>query len=502
MKNSDMMRWLAVIMICGQFFVTPAHGEEGRRSERCDFFHIVSVPDQVTTESSLELQVIAENVDPALTFGHPVVADSRGRVLAMDLRQLKWPGTKDGSVSVHAVKLPLDISGSHVFKVHCGTKQLEYSIQKKDRLTTRVSKDPEEFVSHLRSALKDSGIDKVEIDYDEPALNRLMHNIGAGITGSRNSWLTIHPAPGRHVFWNRQSGTPTVRPKADYLHLHGIVFGNDQSDGGGGQLYLEPGQSFWASKVKFVGKYKQDWPKSVPMTSEFLPDIRVHPKEGQRVFLTECSWDGTASIAATSRVQLGRDLTFRSHRGDYNNFGKVFLNAVAENAAPVRNKANTDSLHNDGFQIWGSARDIVFKGLKVVSPQVAASLQPFLLDRTHSPIYENILIDSIIIEGAERSTLKSQIAGVLIDSRVSNIVTPLQSLTLRQDFKEPNGAFAPHNAYFHQIDAAMVEHYAPGKGKMFKPANSGRWRDISDELSALPMLSGAHFSDVRVKTIP
>jgi hypothetical protein len=145
------------------------------------------------------------------------------------------------------------------------------------------------------------------------------------------------------------------------------------------------------------------------MTAVYQPDVRVFAEEGQKVYFTDCLWDGTAATAATSSVALARDLRFVSHRGDFNNFGKVFLNVLAQNISTIRNSAGSDYLHNDGFQIWGRASDIVFMGFRVISPNIPAELQPFLFDRTFSPDYSRILVDTVIVEGAPPNVLRAPI---------------------------------------------------------------------------------------------
>lgn len=467
-----------------------------------DFFHLVVVPDQTVTAETFEVQVIAEHIDPRDIEIAPIAIDGYGKSRQMALKTLKWPGTADDSVTVYSIILPLVKNQVNTIKVTSGAKALAFLVRHKSVLQIRSASSPIELVKHIKAAISDPMIDVVLIDYDEVDLGRIVHNIGSNILNSRMTWLTIKPAPGRKAAWTRNSGAPLSRPKVDFLHINGVTFGSDTSDGGGGQFYTETSHRIWLSEVEFRAKYKRIWQKTNPMTANYLPDIRVFASERQKVYLTDCLWDGTASTAATSSAQLARDLRFISHRGDFNNFGKVFLNALAEDVFPVRNSADTDFLHNDGFQVWGSTSDLVFKGFKVTSPNIAAELQPFLFDRTYIPNYSNILVDSLIIQGALPSVLRAQLAGNLSDSRVSNISFPHQSMNIRQDFTEINGAFSPKNffvdnAHLRSIGYVARTHLAAKEyGIHTRPTN------VSKDLNENPMLSGAIFSNIRITARP
>jgi hypothetical protein len=250
--------------------------------------------------------------------------------------------------------------------------------------------------------------------------------------------------------------------------------------------------------MEFRGKYKYTWNKSVPMTADNLPDVRTSLTEKQKVYLTDCLWDGTASVAATSYVELARDLRFNSHRGDLNNFGKVVLNLYGQDIETVRNSTNTDSLHNDTFQIWGNVEtnNLVFKGLKIVSPNVSADIQPLFLDSTFTPDYQNILVDTIQIVGAAPGTiLQAQIAGHLTNSRISNISFPNQDIALRYDFTIPNGALNSTNVYISNMDVKKVLYVAPAGSTSIIYGNSS---DISNVLNANSALSGISFTNIMV----
>jgi hypothetical protein len=467
-----------------------------------DFFHLVVVPNQTVTTETFEVQVIAEHIDPRDIEIAPIAIDGYGKSRQMALKTLKWPGTTDDSVAVYSVIVPLVTNQENTIKVTSGARALAFLVRHKSVLQTRSASSPTELAQLIKAAISDPMIDVVLIDYDEVDLGRSIHNIGRNIVNNRRTWLTIKPVSGRKVTWARNSGTPISRPKVDFLHISGVSFGSDTSDGGGGQFYTETGHRIWLSEVEFRAKYKRAWPKTTPMTANYLSDIRVFASEGQKVFFTDCLWDGTASTTATSSAQLARDLRFKSHRGDFNNFGKVFLNALAEDVFPVRNSDNTDFLHNDGFQVWGNTSGLIFKGFKVTSPNIAAELQPFLFDRTFIPNYSNILVDSLIIQGAVPSVLRAQLAGNLSDSRVSNISFPHQSMNIRQDFTETNGAFSPNNffvdnAHLKSIGYVARTHRATKEyGIHTSPTN------VSKDLNENPMLSGAIFSNIKVTARP
>lgn len=473
-----------------------------------DFFQLAIVPNQTVNTATFEVQAIAENINPTTFPSAPQVVDGSGTSHAMALKTLKWPGTVDDSVSIYAAVIPLVVDQTNSIKVVSGTKEISFSIKHKSTLSVLSATNATALVTHIKTAMTDPSIDVVEIDYDELDLGTAIHdagrNSGTNIVSTRTTWLTVRPATTRTVTWVRNTGVAAAaRPMVDFLHLDQVTFGSDTSDGAAGQFHIEAGKNAWLSNVKFLGKYKSNWPKATPMTPvNYVADVRVLISEGQKVYFTDCLWDGTASTSATIAVQLARDLRFNSHRGDINNFGKVFLNAIAQDMTPVRNAANNDYLHNDGFQIFGNAgtSDLIFKGLKITSPNIAADLQPFLLDRTYTPNYSGILMDSVTIAGAG-TTLKAQLAGTISNSRISNFSFPGQSVTLRQDFADPNGAFSPSNVHIHNFDIKAVEYIpATGTGTTYSIANANiaNPADISNELNAIPGLSGAIFSNMKL----
>lgn len=470
------------------------------RPTTSDFFQLAVVPDQTVSTPTFEVQVIAENVDPNRAPTPPVVVDGAGVSSAMSLVTLKWPGTTENSIQVYSKAVPLIQDQINNIKVTSGSKEISFSVRHKSAKSVLTASNGTELASFIKTAISDPTVDVVEINYDEPDLGGIIHNIGNGVANNRTTWLTVRPAPTRLVSWARNTATPTRRPMVDFLNLSGIIFGADSSDGGGGQLYIEALHRIWLSGVEFRAKYKFSWPKTTKMTANYLADLRILESEGQKAYFTDCLWDGTASTVATTSVQLARDLRFNSHRGDYNNFGKVFLNVLAQDASPIVNAAGTDSLHNDGFQIWGNVgtNGIVFKGFKVVSPNVGAELQPFLFDRTFTPNYSNILLDSIAITGAPATTLKAQLAGAMRDSRISNLSFTDQSMTIRQDFVEPNGAFSPGNVRIHNLNARAVEYFGVGTSRTYSFGTVSNPADISTDLNAVSALAGATFSNIRL----
>ena len=225
------------------------------------------------------------------------------------------------------------------------------------------------------------------------------------------------------------------------------------------------------------------------------------------VYVTDCLWDGTATEAATAAVQPGRDLRFDSHRGDLNQFGKVVLNLYARAIDTVRIPAGADGLHNDGFQSWGNAGTdgLVFKGLEIVSPHVAANIQPFLLDMTAASDYSRVLMDSVTaVESAPDTVLTAQVARELSTSRLSNCSFQNQHMAFRQDFAELNGAFHPTSVYLSNLEAKSVSYLAPAGGTSITHdyRGVGDANDVSPESSATPGLSGVSFTKIVVSSGP
>ena len=140
---------------------------------------------------------------------------------------------------------------------------------------------------------------------------------------------------------------------------------------------------------------------------------------------------------------------------------------------------------------------MVFKGLKIISPNIGADLQPFLFDRQLVPNYSSILLDSIIIEGAV-TTLRAQFAGIIANSRISNLSFPSQDITLRKDFTEPNGAFSPTNVRIHNLDLQRVQYVDPPNSFTYTSVNVASPLNAAPELNANPGLSGATFSNIKL----
>jgi hypothetical protein len=466
-----------------------------------DFFHLAVVPDQTVTSATFEVQLIAENINPTTPPSAPQVTDHAGVTHVATLKTLKWPGTAVDSVAVYSAIIPLTANTNNNIQAVSGTKVISFSIRHKAALNSLTATNAGELRTHILTGNTDATVDVVEIDYNEPDLGGAIDNVNAANTAStRTTWLTIRPAVGRVVSWDRNHpgiNNTSRRPKVNFLKFNGIVIGSDTADGGGYQVYVENNHRIWMDGVEFRAKYKRTWLKTTPVSEDSIADVRVVPGVGIKAYFTDCLWDGTATTVATSYVQLARDLRFNSHRGDYNNFGTVFLNAIAEDAQPARNKADTDDLHNDGFQIWGPVSSVVFKGLRVTSPNVPAELQPFLLDRTFTPNYSYVLLDAILVEGAAASSLKAQLAGVIANSRVSNLSFPAQSMTIRQDFGGASEAFAPTNVQVRNLSTDKVEYLSPTHPAGSQTLDAAA-PDVSSTLNAIPGLSGATFTAIQL----
>jgi ribosomal protein L7Ae-like RNA K-turn-binding protein len=480
----------------------------GSDTPAADFFQLAIVPNQTVSARSFEVQVIAELLNPnAGTLTPPNIIDGSGGSHAMAPKVLKWPGTAEDSVTIWSATIPMVSDQVNNIKVVSGTKELPFSIRHKSALSVLTASNATQLVSDIKAAITDPTIDVIQVAYNEPDLGSAINGVGNNMTSARSTWLTIKPAAGSTISWVRDSPALLGRPMVDFLHLSTVTFGSDTSDGGGGMYYVEPNHHVWLSEMEFRGKYKYTWGKNTPETADNVPDIRTSLTEGQKVYLTDCLWDGGGSTAATSHVQLGRDLRFNSFRGDLNNFGKVILNLYGQDIETVRNSTNTDFLHNDGFQIWGNTEtsNLVFKGLKIVSPNVPADIQPFLLDSTFAPDYSYVLMDSVTIEGAAPGTvLRAQVAGKISNSRISNYSFPNQHLTLRYDFAGTNSALNPTNVYIANMDVNKVLYVAPAGGTsiIYDYQIVNNTNNISSELSANPVLSGVSFSNIKVSSVP
>jgi ribosomal protein L7Ae-like RNA K-turn-binding protein len=477
-----------------------------------DFFQLAIVPNQTVSASTFEVQAIAELFNPnAGTLVPPSVIDGSGNSHAMAPKVLKWPGTAEDSVTIWSATIPLVSDQVNNIKVVSGTKELPFAIRHKSALSVLTASNPTQLVNDIKAAITDPSIDVIQVAYDEPnlgsAINGVGENGGVRITNNRTTWLTIKPATGNTISWVRDSGAPLARPHVDLLHISNVTFGSDISDEGGGTFYVEANHRAWVSEIEFRGQYKSSWSKTTRQTAVTVPDVRTSLTEGQKVYFTDCLWDGTATDAATSSAELARDLRLNSHRGDLNDFGKVVLNLYAQDIETIRNAGDTDYLHNDGFQIWGNVgtSNLVFKGLKIVSPHVPSDIQPFLLDRSFTPDYQNVLLDSLLIVGAAPGTiLQAQIAGHLTNSRISNLSFPNQNLTLRYDFTDPNGAFLPTNVFISNLEVKKVLYVAPAGGTSitYDYQSVNNTNNISSELSANPVLSGVTFTNIKVLSGP
>lgn len=503
---------LLAVLVLGCFLSSCGAGGEVAKSPppivpianqgTADFFFLVIVPNQSVTTGAIEVQVIAESVSGA-PVSAPKVVDHTGTQHSMTFKQLTWPRTSVASVVVFSATVPLSPDQINNLKALSGTREIPFSIRHRSALDIRVATNSTDLASLIKAAIVTPDIDVVEADYDEPDLGAVVNNLGNGVTNLRTTWLTVRPAVGRSMRWNRDSGTPMRRPMIDLINIHGVVFGGDASDGGGGDYYTELNHRVWVSESEFRAKYKASWPKESKLTAAYKTDVRSLATEGQKIYFTDCLWDGTASIAATSSVELARDLRFVSHRGDFNNFGRVFMNAIAIDVSPIRNNLDTDYLHNDGFQIWGNVgtTNLAFKGFRVESPTVPANLQPFLLDQTFAPNYKTILIDTMQVIDAQ-GDLKAHLAGLITDARISNISIQNQNLAIRQDFVGPNSSFAPNNVFVKDVRAKAVEYHKAGSSILFDYRNVPNVLDISPQLQSIQGLSGASFSNISVAPRP
>ncbi|MBI5401053.1 MAG: hypothetical protein HZB12_02985 [Candidatus Yonathbacteria bacterium] len=474
-----------------------------------DFFKLAIVPNQTVNTSTFEVQVIAENINPATSPSAPIVTDGSGVSHVMTLKTLKWPGTIEDSITVWSSTVPLVSGQVNNLTVVSGTKTIPFSIKHKTTLNVLTATNSTQLVSDVKAAITDPTIDVIRVAYNETNLGGVLYyageNSGNTIPNARSYWMTVEPASGNTLTWSRDSGA-LGRTAVDWLRLNNIIFGSDTSDNGGGTFHVNPSHHGWVSNSQFRGKYKYTWAKNTPTTVETVPDVRTNFLEGQKVYLTDNLWDGTVQTA-TSYVELARDLRLNSHRGDINTFGSVVLNIYAQDIETIRNTTNTDYFHNDGFQIWGSSgtSNIVFKGLKIVSPNVPSDIQPFLLDRTNVPDYSYVLMDSVSIVGAAPDVvLRAQMAGKISNSRISNYSFPNQYLNARQDFTETNGAFSPANVYVSNMEVAKVLYTAPAGGTSitYDYNNVANTNDISSELGAIPSLTGAIFSNIKVSPMP
>lgn len=468
------------------------------------FFHLAVVPQQTVTATTFDVQVIAENADLNSPPTAPTVTDANGTKHTMALVMLQWPDNSGPSVQVYSAVVPLLANQLNSIHVTSGTKSLQFQIAHKSSLTIQTATNATDLQSKVKAAISDPNIDVIRIGYDEPDLGLVLDQVGrangARIANQRTTWLTLEPEPGFTTAWNRDyPGTVNTfrRPYVNFLNLKGITFGSDTSDGGGYSLYSENNENLWLSFVQFRGKYKHTVSKLTSMTPvDALGDIRGSVAQGQKVYFTGCLWDGTASSSATFGAELARDLVFNSHRGDFNNFDKVFLNVAAQDINPIKISTGADFLHNDGFQIWQSqgTENLAFKGFKVTSPNVAAELQPFLFDRTGPTNYSNILVDNLTITGAPLGlVLRAQFAGVMSNSRISNISLDHQFITFRQDFTDP---FTPSQVYLQNFNVEGFLHCPLGSAcRSFTIAN-GYPSNITSQLSAISSLSGVTFSNM------
>ena len=485
----------------------PAHADlvlPIRINYTADFFNLASVPSQVVSSSTFTVQAIAENINTAAPSSAPLITDASGATYTMAATTLTYPGTATSSVSVWSYAVTLLADQLNTITVRSGINTLSIPVTHKTALGTVTVTNSTDLVTAAQAALVAPGATNtniIVIDYDEPDLGTVLNNFGNGITNVRTTWLTLRPGTGRSVTIATNGTDALFRTKADWLNYDGITYGSDTSDGSTGQIYVESTHNIWLSNFTQRGKYKYTWAKITPMTAAWAAYVRWSVGDTSKIYFTDCAWDGTASNAAVAGATLARDLTFNSHRGDIVNPGtnnNVFLNAYATDIFPARNAADTDYIHNDGVQTAGTITNFSYKGLKITSPNIAADIQPFLLDRASTPNYSLLLIDTINITGAS-STLNAQMAGVIANSRISNMTFTAQTQTVRQDFVDPNGAFTPTNVRVQDFSVGTVVHYPSGGGStVWNMASCADDNDCSSEMNAVPALSGATFARMRV----
>lgn len=473
-------------------------------SSTADFFHLAVVPYQTVTTASFEVQVIAENTNLNSPPPAPVVTDANGANHTMVLKTLQWPDGSGPSVQVYSAVVPLKLGQLNDIRVTSGIKVLLFPITQKSALNIRTATDSISLQNDIKAAIADPTIDVIQIGYDEADLGLIVNNVGSGIANRRTTWLTLVPAVGKVVTWNRDylagmAFRTNRRPAVNFLNLSGITFGSPTSNGGAYQLLTEGGFHLWLSGVQFLGKYDSSVPNTTPMSpTDYIPDVSISNTGGQKIYFTDCLWRGTSNVA-TYGAELARDLRFDSHRGDFNNFGKVFLNASAQDIAEIRISDNSDVYHNDGFQLFASTAptsNLVFKGFKVTKQNVSStSLQPMFA--TVGP-FSNVLVDSVFVRGASATTvLQSQISGTWSNSRISNIFQDEQRFTIRQD-----GSFIPTNVYMQNIDVKSYQYCSPTTpgctGAPLISIANGYPPDVTSYFQAIPGLSGITFSNIRL----
>jgi hypothetical protein len=138
------------------------------------FFHLAVVPDQTVTGDWFDVQVIAEPIEPDQPLPAIKVIDANGTAYPMTRKRLKWPGTNDDSVYVHAAMVKLAKNAVNRIRVVAGNKEISLAIKQKPTLVIKKASNPIELIAHVKEGIGNPEIDVIEIAYDEPDLGRLL----------------------------------------------------------------------------------------------------------------------------------------------------------------------------------------------------------------------------------------------------------------------------------------------------------------------------------------
>ena len=398
-----------------------------------DVLKLAVVPEQTVSDISFIVQVLAENIDPAFPVGHndlsPTVTLNGGGALSMSPSFLKWPDpatpggfTTEDSVGVWEQTITLSGDATNIITVSSSTEDITFNVHHKAAPDIATVTTRPQLQTQIREALTDinPAITVIELNYNETDLGEALDEMNPISDQTRTKWLTIKPASGNTVTWNKDSGAPTRIPSLSWLALENVIFGSDTSDDGGGAWELDAGHYAWLNNCQIRGKYKNSVGRNTLIVAPPAELITWSSADAQNRYFTTCYFDGTVTEGApTSGAILTRDCAFSSHRTDFNQEGSVWLNCAAQDVQSIQDNTGSGLLEQRGIELSETTSEIIYKGFKVTSPNVMANFDPFILEDTTQ--VTNLIIDNISLgdNSNPNSSARAKLSGELTNTRIS-----------------------------------------------------------------------------------
>ena len=474
-----------------------------------------TVPNQVVTASTFDIEVVSGMIDPdEADIAPELTRQSDGAVYTSGgSMMLQYPGTVEDSTHVWPVTVSLEL-GENIFELPSPTGLRTISITRKNAKDTVTATGQADLNAKLAAALSfGSTVDEVLIDFDNADLPTALH--GAGVTDNtdRNYWCIIKPASGRTVQWDTDVPytSPFPQPGANFIALHGITVGGaTQSQDYGQRLKSRSTDSVWIDDCTITAKY--DFSYTSPSANGVYDDTGVYAPPNERwvsynnpgtsqdaegagidavldiaawnfielptangqttsMYVSGCTFTGCA--APNFIAHILRDCLYVQQRADVAALAGVALNIRVEDIVAIVQPDRKDWSHVDLFQRWGNEtnlpqllhKNLYWAGVKVDTTTGAAPwwsrCQIAVLDKSFENtwsyhIWRDVDTQALNYDNGENFI---QCAGIVNQMRMENIFMSDDALMI---FKapyppgSPNTNWAPTNTHIKNCDLGGV----------------------------------------------